>query len=131
MVQTKPTSKSVTDPVTNHTPRRPDWVPNTDVFIAPSGVLTVCLELSGMQAGDIEIIADGNRLRITGERPNSGVATAKTVLVHEINDGRFNCVLDIPPSFDVPRASSAYLSGTLRITVPPVSNPQNPTQPGL
>ena len=95
------------------------WVPNTDVFIAPSGDLIVCLELSGMQPGGFELNTEGNRLRITGDRPSSGVATAQTVLVHEINAGPFETFMDIPPGFDLRRASSAYLNGTLRITVPP------------
>ncbi len=102
---------------------RPHWVPNADIFIAPSGDLIVCLELSAMRSSGIELHHEGNKLRITGERPSSGVASAQTVLVHEINEGPFETVIDIPPDFDLPRASAAYLNGTLRITVPAVSKP--------
>jgi HSP20 family molecular chaperone IbpA len=99
---------------------RPSWVPNADVFIAPSGALILCFELSGIEPGDVKINTEGNRLRVTGERPSSGVATAHTVLVHEINAGPFESFLDLPPGYDLPRASSAFVNGTLRITVPPV-----------
>ena len=99
---------------------RPFWVPNADVFIAASGDLIICFELSGIQPGGVELHTEGNRLRITGKRPSSGVATAQTVLVHEINAGPFETFMDLPPGFDLRRASSAYLNGTLRITVPAV-----------
>ncbi len=108
---------------TNHSAsERPYWVPNIDVFIAPSNDLIVCVELSGLQRRDFEFKTDGTKLHITGQRPSSGVATAKTVLVHEINAGPFDAVLDIPPAFDLARASSVYENGTLRITVPPLAD---------
>jgi HSP20 family molecular chaperone IbpA len=103
--------------------KRPFWVPNTDAFIALSGELIVCLELSGMQRNDFEINIEGATLRITGQRPSSGITTARTVLVHEINDGTFESVLEVPPAFDLARASSVYANGALRITVPTVSHP--------
>jgi HSP20 family molecular chaperone IbpA len=115
--------KTVADRITNHSsPQRPYWIPNVDVFIAPSRDLIVCVELSGMQTDDFEINTEGTKLRITGKRPDSGIATAQHALVHEINAGPFDCVLDIPSDFDLWRFSSAYVNGTLRITVPPGPN---------
>jgi HSP20 family molecular chaperone IbpA len=109
-------------PIINLAPRwRPPWVPNTDVFIDASGDLIVCLELSGIQSGDFKINTENNQLHVTGNRPSSGAASAQHVLVHEINAGPFDCALDIPPDFNLSRASSAYANGTLRITVPPVA----------
>ena len=97
---------------------RPIWVPNVDVFVAPSGELIICLELSGIQAGDFNVAFEGNKLRVTGNRASSGVATAQRVLVHEINAGPFETVLDIPSEFDLQRASSGFVNGTLRIEAP-------------
>ena len=101
--------------------QKPHWIPNIDVFIATSGELIVCVELSGMQRGDFQINGEGNKLRLTGNRPSSGVATAQHVLVHEINCGRFESELDIPPEFDLARTSSVYENGALRITIPSAS----------
>ena len=110
----------ITDPLFS---QRPYWVPNVDAFIALSGELIVCVELSGMERKDFEIKTEGPKLRITGQRPSSGITTARAVLVHEINAGPFESVLEIPPGFDLARASSVYANGALRITVPPVPQP--------
>jgi HSP20 family molecular chaperone IbpA len=113
--------KPVDSRITNHSfSQRPYWVPNTDAFVALSGELIVCLELSGMQRNDFEINIEGATLRITGQRPSSGITTARTVLVHEINAGPFELVLEVPAGFDLARSSSVYANGALRITVPPV-----------
>jgi HSP20 family molecular chaperone IbpA len=116
--------KPVDSGITNHRfSQQPHWVPNTDAFIALSGELIVCLELSGMQRNDFEINTDGATLRITGKRPGSGITTARAVLVHEINSGPCESVLEIPPGFDLARTSAAYANGALRITIPPVPHP--------
>lgn len=114
--------KRVSNRIVNFfTPEKPHWIPNIDVFIAPSGELVVCVELSGMQRGDFEIITEGTKLRISGRRPSSGLATAHAVLVHEINAGPFESTLEMPAGFDLARASSVFKNGALRITVPPGS----------
>lgn len=94
------------------------WVPNVDIFVAPSGDLMVCVELSGMEHRDFEIKMEGTTLQIRGERASTGLSTAQTVLVHEINAGPFESVIDVPPTFNLARASSVYENGTLRVTVP-------------
>lgn len=102
--------------------RKPHWAPRTDIFIAQSGELIVEIELSAMRSGDMEIITDDSKLVIKGNRQNTGVAEAQTVLVNDIPAGHFEAVLDFPPGFDLSRAASAYLGGLLRITVPPVKH---------
>jgi HSP20 family molecular chaperone IbpA len=102
--------------------RKPHWAPRTDIFIAKSGDLIVEIELSAMRADDMEIVTDDSKLIIKGKRQNTGVADAQTVLVNDIPAGHFEAILDFPPGFDLSRAASAYLSGLLRITVPPVKH---------
>ena len=48
---------------------RAHWVPNTDVYVMESG-LVVKVELAGMRSEHLEIIVEGNRLRISGSRPD-------------------------------------------------------------
>ena len=45
------------------------WVPNTDVYATDTG-LVVKVELPGMKSENLEITMEGNRLRISGNRPD-------------------------------------------------------------
>src|SRR5512133_1855682 len=97
---------------------RPHWVPNTDVYTTDSG-LVVKVELAGMRSEHLEITVEGNRLRISGNRPDGCRAPNCSFLVMEINYGPFESVLEVPAGYDLSRAKAAYLNGFLRIDVPP------------
>jgi HSP20 family protein len=93
------------------------WVPNTDVYSTECG-LVVKVELAGMRSENLEITIEGNRLRITGTRPDGCRAPKCHFLVMEINYGPFESVLELPPGYDLGLAKAAYLNGFLRIDVP-------------
>lgn len=97
---------------------QPVWVPNTNVFIATAGELVVQVELSSMRSDNLEITVEGNRLRVSGDRPNPAFEAAKTVLVHEMHCGRFESVLELPAGYDLSLATASYLNGVLSISVP-------------
>lgn len=99
------------------------WVPNTDIYTTESG-LVVKAELAGMKSDSLEIFVDGNRLRISGVRPDCCRAPHCSFLVMEITYGPFETVLELPAGFDLGRAKAVYVNGFLRIDVPPVA----PTQ---
>jgi HSP20 family protein len=101
---------------------RPHWVPNTDVYVTDSG-LVVKVELAGMRSEHLEITVEGNRLRISGNRPDGCRAAKCNFLVMEINYGPFESVLEVPPGYDLGLAKAAYLNGFLRIDVPLVVRP--------
>jgi len=96
---------------------RAHWVPNTDVYITDSG-LVIKVELAGMRSDNLEITIEGNRLRISGNRPDGCRAPKCSFLVMEINYGPFESMLDIPAGYDLGQAKAAYLNGFLRIDVP-------------
>src|SRR5438876_1083064 len=96
---------------------RAHWVPNTDVYATDSG-LVVKVELAGMRSEHLEIIVEGNRLRISGTRPDGCRAAKASFLVMEINYGPFETVLELPVGYDLSQAKAAYLNGFLRIDVP-------------
>jgi HSP20 family protein len=96
---------------------RAHWVPNTDVYMADNG-LVVKVELAGMRNDHLEITVEGNRLRISGERPDGCRARNCSFLVMEINYGSFESVLEVPAGYDLSQAKAAYLNGFLRIDVP-------------
>jgi HSP20 family protein len=93
------------------------WVPNTDVYMTDSG-LVIKVELAGMKSENLEINVEGNRLRISGNRPDCCRATKCSFLVMEINYGPFESLIQIPPGYDLGQAKAAYLNGFLRIDVP-------------
>ncbi len=93
------------------------WVPNTDVYATEGGIV-VKVELAGMRSEHLEIIVEGNRLRISGNRPDGCRAPKCSFLVMEINYGPFESLLELPPGYDLSLAKAAYLNGFLRIDVP-------------
>jgi len=100
----------------------PHWVPMTDLYTTDSG-LVVKVELAGMRSEHLEITVEGNRLRISGNRPDGCRAAKCSFLVMEINYGPFESVLEVPPGYDLSQAKAAYLNGFLRIDVPLVVRP--------
>lgn len=93
------------------------WAPNTDVYVTESG-LVIKVELAGMRREDLELTIEGNRLRITGHRPDGCRAPKCKFLVMEINYGSFESVIELPDGYDLAQAKAAYQNGFLRIDVP-------------
>src|SRR5437588_8439306 len=96
------------------------WIPNTDVYVT-EGTLVIKVELAGMRREDLELTVEGNRLMISGQRPDGSRSTKCKFLVMEINYGPFECVIEIPPGYDLGEAKAAYQNGFLRIDVPQAS----------
>src|SRR5215468_1489821 len=105
---------------------RAHWVPNTDVYTTDSG-LVIKVELAGMRSDHLEITVEGNRLRISGDRPDGCRSSKCSFLVMEINYGPFESVLELPPGYDLSQAKAAYLNGFLRIDVPLVQRSSKST----
>jgi len=93
------------------------WAPNTDVYSTEAG-LVVKVELAGMKSDSLEIVVDGSRLRISGNRPDCCRSPQCSFLVMEITYGPFETVLDLPPGYDLSSAKAIYVNGFLRIDVP-------------
>lgn len=93
------------------------WVPNTDVYSTDDG-LVIKVELAGMKSENLEITVEGNRLRISGTRPDGCRAPKCNFLVMEISYGPFESVIELPPAYDLTGAKACYMNGFLRIDVP-------------
>jgi HSP20 family protein len=98
------------------------WIPNTDVYTTEDG-LVVKVELAGMRREDLELAVEGNRLVITGQRPDGCRTPGSKFLVMEIHYGTFECVIEIPSGYDLSQARAAYQNGFLRVDVPVVVTP--------
>lgn len=93
------------------------WVPNTDVYTTEDG-LVVKVELAGMRREDLELAVEGNRLLITGQRPDASRMPGIKFLVMEIHYGSFECVIEVPNGYELNQARAAYHNGFLRVDVP-------------
>lgn len=93
------------------------WVPNTDVYVTDGG-LVIKVELAGMKSENLEINVEGNRLRISGSRPDCCRAPKCNFLMMEISYGPFERLIELPAGYDLGQAKAAYLNGFLRIDVP-------------
>jgi HSP20 family protein len=93
------------------------WVPNTDMYITENG-LVIKVELAGVRSENLEITVEGNRMRISGNRPDGCRAPKCSFIVMEINYGLFEVMLELRPGYDLSQAKATYLNGFLRIDVP-------------
>ena len=93
------------------------WVPNADVYVAESGMV-IKVELAGMQRENLELVIEGNRLKISGQRNDGCRGGQCKFLVMEINYGAFESLIELPPGYDLQQAKAAYQNGFLRIDVP-------------
>ena len=93
------------------------WIPNTDVYATEDG-LVIKVELAGMRREDLELVVEGNRVKISGHRPDRCRSPKCKFLVMEINYGAFETVIELPAGHDLARARAAYQNGFLRIDVP-------------
>ncbi len=97
------------------------WAPNTDVYVTDDG-LVIKVELAGMRREDLELTIEGNRLRISGQRPDGSRGPKCKFLVMEIHYGSFESVIDVPEGYDPGQARASYQNGFLRIDVPAVAH---------
>jgi HSP20 family protein len=95
------------------------WVPNTDVYVAESG-LVIKVEMAGMRREDLQLSIEGNRIKISGHRPDGCRSARCKFLVMEINYGAFQSTIELPPGYNLPQARAAYQNGFLRIDIPPL-----------
>jgi HSP20 family protein len=119
----------VTRSITGQGSGKAHWVPNTDMYETENG-LVIKVELAGMRSDNLEITVEGNRLRISGNRPDGCRGPKVSFLMMEISYGPFESVLELPPGsgYDLSQAKAAYLNGFLRIDVPVASTPKKSTK---
>lgn len=98
------------------------WVPNTDVYLTEEGLI-IKVELAGIRREDLDLMAEGNRLKISGHRPDGCRSAKCKFLVMEINYGTFESVIEIPNGYDLKQARAVYQNGFLRIDVPEIVRP--------
>ncbi|MBM3823566.1 MAG: Hsp20/alpha crystallin family protein [Verrucomicrobia bacterium] len=93
------------------------WSPNTDLYVSGEGAV-ITMELAGIRREDLELSADGQRLRVRGLRGDDSRPGGCNYLAMEIHYGAFEKALDLPAGYDLTQARAVYHNGILRIEVP-------------
>lgn len=99
------------------------WAPNTDLYLAEEG-LVIKVELAGLRRDDLDIVVEGNRIIVSGQRSDSCRGANCRFLMMAINYGQFESVIEVPPGYDLSKARAAYQNGFLRVDVPVVGAPE-------
>ncbi len=94
------------------------WVPNTDVYVTDVGVV-IHVELAGVHKEDMQLVMEGDLLKVSGQRVDSNRPVKCKFQMMEINYGLFETVIELPPGYDLSQARASYQNGFLRIEVPP------------
>ncbi len=100
-------------------PAYPDytWVPAADVFEDLESFF-VELELPGVQLSDVELVCEGNVLRVLGERKPVLELTRKSVQRMERYLGSFGREFSFPEGLDSTHVEARILDGVLFVRIP-------------
>jgi HSP20 family protein len=99
---------------------RDTWDPPLNVYETPDKFV-ICVELAGVQPGDVDVQVDGSILHIRGHRPKPTVPNvAGEISVHlmEIDSGRFHRKVAVPLDLDVEACTATYKNGYVWIVMP-------------
>src|SRR5687767_5237387 len=83
------------------------WTRTTDGSVTEEGVV-MKVELAGMRKEDLQLVIEGNKVKISGHRPDGCRAPKCKFLVMEINYGLFESVIELPNGYDLTQAKAAY-----------------------
>jgi HSP20 family protein len=92
------------------------WRPDFDVYQTHNGWL-VKVDLAGVNAGDINVVAHGRRLLIRGIRRDRTLEEECRCYVMEISYGPFERYVDLPCEVDSAQIKVDYRDGMLVIRV--------------
>ncbi|MFH0983092.1 MAG: Hsp20/alpha crystallin family protein [Planctomycetota bacterium] len=96
------------------------WAPTFDVLDEDERVMIVA-EVAGMEAADIELSFQGDRLTVKGHRPSPWPEeAAKKLLRRERRYGSFSRTIELPPGIDADKISATVRQGVLTVTLPKV-----------
>lgn len=92
------------------------WQPAADIYRLPTGWL-VKLELAGVQPDDVQLILRGHTLVIAGRRRDNCLDDACRQLKMEIEYGRFEREIELPPDWHRATLETSFDQGMLLIRI--------------
>ena len=94
-----------------------DWRPSLDLYETVDE-LVILADLAGMQPKDLEVVVEGEKVRISGNRCRPLDQKVSRVHHMEIDFGPFSHNIPLPVRVDPDGASSTYRDGFLFINLP-------------
>ncbi len=95
----------------------PSWQPLTDIYETDDSFV-VKMELAGVKKEEVTIELKGNRLCISGIRPERPAERIKAYHQMEVNYGRFERVILLRAAISPDAISARFEDGFLHITIP-------------
>jgi HSP20 family protein len=83
-------------------------------------VLTLRVDVPGLEAKDIDVEVSGNRLTVEGFREEEATEKNGGVKRHERRTGRFQRSLTLPSYVDADKVDARYDKGILTVTLPKI-----------
>ena len=96
-----------------------DWQPRADILESAAG-LRVVVELPGVEAAALELVLEGQELKITGRKPPTQAVARSRFHCLERGHGSFSRQLRLPRPIDSQRASARLANGLLIVELPRV-----------
>ena len=99
---------------------RDSWDPPLNVY-EMADKLVVCVELAGMEPGDLDVQVEGGVLHIRGHRPKPCVPDVTgEISVHlmEIDSGKFHRKVSVSADLDFDACKATYKHGYVWIVMP-------------
>jgi HSP20 family protein len=93
------------------------WLPSVDVRQTDDAV-EVWMDIPGMSREEVNILVEGNRLSIQGERKRAEAEDGEGWYVSERLFGTFHRTFVLPAELDAGRANASYRDGVLQISIP-------------
>ena len=91
------------------------WIPDADIFETKHEIITI-IDLPGVEAKDIELILDTDRLIVRGTRNHERPKLIECYKQLEIRHGQFERILDLPCSVGLGKATIS--NGVLEVILP-------------
>lgn len=93
------------------------WTPASNVYEDEQG-FHVEVAVPGIQAKDIEIVAEDGVLTLKGERKSEAETSERTYLMRELGWGNFSRSFALPSNVDGHQATAVYKDGILSVSLP-------------
>lgn len=116
-------------PTSGNAGERFGWVPQTDIAESEEAV-EVTMELPGLGEEDIEIVQEGDRLIVRGEKRQERQEGGRETgwLLSERRWGTFQRVMPLPSTIDRDRIEATFDKGVLTLTLPKTEDAKRETR---